>query len=158
MKEWTPEGGTPQGGIISPLLANIYLDGLDKTMENRGFKMIRYADDFVVLCKSKSVAEDALRIITRWMSKMELTLNTEKTKMVNMNKISDELGLPDYVVLGNNITIQDAWNRHPMRSQYHMVYNLGYRSSYTWLKNLRSTSKARIAGWVYERNRVDYEY
>jgi RNA-directed DNA polymerase len=85
MKDWTPESGTPQGGIISPLLANIYLDGLDKLMGDREFKMVRYADDYVVLCKSMSKAEDALSTITQWMSEMELTLNSEKTITVNMD-------------------------------------------------------------------------
>jgi len=63
MKHWTPENGTPQGGIISPLLTNIYLDGLDKLIKNSGYRMIRYADDFVILCKSKSETENALNIV-----------------------------------------------------------------------------------------------
>src|SRR5207237_2060128 len=50
-REWTPEQGTPQGAVVSPLLSNIYLDGLDHLMAERGFEMVRYADDFVVLCR-----------------------------------------------------------------------------------------------------------
>ena len=52
MKRWTPTGGTPQGAVISPLLANIYLHPLDCQMEQKGYRMVRYADDFVVLCRS----------------------------------------------------------------------------------------------------------
>jgi RNA-directed DNA polymerase len=53
-REWVPEQGTPQGAVISPLLSNIYLDPLDHLMAGRGFEMVRYADDFVVLCPPPS--------------------------------------------------------------------------------------------------------
>ena len=51
MESWEPEAGTPQGGVISPLLANIYLDPLDWLMERNGLEMVRYADDMIVLCR-----------------------------------------------------------------------------------------------------------
>ena len=51
-REWTPEQGTPQGAVVSPLLSNIYLDPLDHLMAERGFEMVRYADDFVVMCRT----------------------------------------------------------------------------------------------------------
>ncbi len=60
MKSWTPEGGTPQGAVLSPLLANLYLDPLDHLMAEAGFAMVRYADDFVILCRSREEAERAL--------------------------------------------------------------------------------------------------
>ncbi len=53
LREWTPEGGLPQGGCISPLLSNVYLDHL---MAPQGFEMVRYADDFVILCRSPEKA------------------------------------------------------------------------------------------------------
>jgi hypothetical protein len=56
LDEWTPEQGTPQGAVCSPLLSNIYLDPLDQLMEARGFAMVRYADDFVVPCRSRQEA------------------------------------------------------------------------------------------------------
>src|SRR5208337_3318664 len=59
-REWVPEHGTPQGAVISPLLSNIYLDPLDHLMAGQGFEMVRYADDFVVLCRSPQEAADAL--------------------------------------------------------------------------------------------------
>jgi len=83
MKYWTPEEGTPQGAVISPLLSNIYLDPLDHMMKERGFHMIRYADDFVVLCKSKEEAERALKAIREWVEENELTLHPVKTKIVD---------------------------------------------------------------------------
>lgn len=83
LKEWTPEKGTPQGAVISPLLANIYLDPLDHLMAEAGFEMIRYADDFVVLCRSRAEADRALQKITMWTSGAGLTLHPEKTKIVH---------------------------------------------------------------------------
>lgn len=82
-KEWTPEDGTPQGGVISPLLANIYLDPLDLLMEDAGIEMVRYADDLVLLCRSKEEAEEALRELTEWVKAAGLALNPEKTRVVD---------------------------------------------------------------------------
>ena len=83
MKQWTPEKGTPQGAVISPLLSNIYLDPLDHLMEQRGYKMIRYADDAVVLCKGKEEAEIALEVITEWIEGNDLKLHPVKTRIVS---------------------------------------------------------------------------
>ena len=60
MNLWTPEAGTPQGAVISPLLSNIYLDALDHEMAGEGIEMVRYADDFVVLCGTEGEAQQAL--------------------------------------------------------------------------------------------------
>ena len=57
LQEWTPEEGTPQGAVISPLLGNLYLDPLDQLMADHGLEMVRYADDFVVLCQSAHEAQ-----------------------------------------------------------------------------------------------------
>ena len=83
---WTPTAGTPQGAVISPLLANIYLNPLDHLMAEKGYEMTRYADDFVVMCKSASQAEKALETIREWMGAAQLTLHPEKTRVVNMHK------------------------------------------------------------------------
>jgi len=56
-REWVPEQGTPQGAVISPLLSNIYLDPLDHLMVEKGYEMVRYADDFVILCRTPEDAE-----------------------------------------------------------------------------------------------------
>jgi RNA-directed DNA polymerase len=83
LKEWTPEDGTPQGAVISPLLANVYLDPLDHAMEKAGIEMIRYADDFIVLCRTRADAEEALCRIREWISEAGLTLHPEKTQIVD---------------------------------------------------------------------------
>ena len=78
------EKGTPQGGVISPLLANIYLHPLDKVMTERGHRITRYADDFVICCKSQKGAERVLKSVTRFLEKeLGLIVHPEKTKIVN---------------------------------------------------------------------------
>src|ERR1700693_1728816 len=82
-KEWTPEQGTPQGAVISPLLSNIYLDPLDHLMAERGFEMVRYADDFVVMCRSEEDAAAALAGVPQWTRETGLTLHPTKTRLVD---------------------------------------------------------------------------
>jgi RNA-directed DNA polymerase len=82
-REWVPEQGTPQGAVISPLLSNIYLDPLDHLMAERGFEMVRYADDFVVLCRSSQEAAEALAVVRDWTERSGLTLHPEKTRLVD---------------------------------------------------------------------------
>ena len=79
LKRWTPVGGTPQGAVISPLLANIYLHFLDCHMQERGYRMVRYADDFVVLCRSAEEAQAALTEVKAWVEENGLSLNPDKT-------------------------------------------------------------------------------
>lgn len=85
-KQWTPEEGTPQGAVISPLLANIYLNPLDHIMAQRGYEMVRYADDFVILCRTEEQAHEALRVVEEWMQANGLTLHPEKTRIVDGNR------------------------------------------------------------------------
>ena len=83
MCEWQPEAGTPQGAVISPLLSNIYLNPLDHLMEGSGFAMVRYADDFIVLCHSEVEAQGALAVVQQWTVAAGLTLHPEKTRIVD---------------------------------------------------------------------------
>jgi len=79
LKRWTPTGGTPQGAVVSPLLANLYLHPLDMRMRAKGYHMVRYADDFVVMCPSGQVAQKALAEVQAWVQENELTLHPDKT-------------------------------------------------------------------------------
>ena len=79
LERWTPTQGSPQGAVISPLLANIYLDPLDVLMAGRGYRMVRYADDFVILCRSREEADAALAEVRAWVAEAGLTLHPEKT-------------------------------------------------------------------------------
>ncbi|HZU61017.1 MAG TPA: group II intron reverse transcriptase/maturase [Solirubrobacteraceae bacterium] len=83
LERWEPEAGTPQGAVISPLLANIYLTPLDHLLGARGWAMVRYADDLVVLCPNRAEAEAALAAIETWMTAQGLRLHPEKTRIVD---------------------------------------------------------------------------
>jgi len=76
--------GTPQGGVISPLLANIYLHQLDEITTKQGYQIVRYADDFVVMCKTQQEAEYALQLVQEVMKDIELELHPDKTHIVDM--------------------------------------------------------------------------
>lgn len=79
---WTPETGTPQGAVLSPMLSNLYLDPLDQQMARAGWEMIRYADDFVVLCRTQREAEQVLQHLQGWTEKAGLRLHPTKTRIV----------------------------------------------------------------------------
>jgi group II intron reverse transcriptase/maturase len=85
--------GTPQGGVISPTLANIVLNYLDWQLEAQGYKFVRYADDFVIMCKSMSQAEKALDFVKNIVEKdLQLELNAEKTKIISFSQGIEFLG------------------------------------------------------------------
>src|SRR5215210_2011590 len=83
LASWTPEEGTPQGAVISPLLSNLYLDPLDHLMAGLGYEMVRYADDFVVLCRNRDEALQALAELERWTASAGLQLHPDKTRIVD---------------------------------------------------------------------------
>ncbi len=83
LREWTPIAGVPQGAVLSPVLSNLYLNPLDHEMADHGFEMVRYADDFVVLCRSEFEAEVAMQMITEWVEQAGLALHPTKTKIVD---------------------------------------------------------------------------
>ena len=83
LHQWNPIAGVPQGAVLSPVLSNLYLNPLDHQMADEGFEMVRYADDFVVLCRTAAEAQAALAMITAWMESAGLTLHPTKTKIVD---------------------------------------------------------------------------
>ena len=83
LESWTPTAGTPQGAVISPLLSNLYLDPLDHLMAERGYEMTRYADDFVVQCRSETEARDALAALEAWTAQAGLRLHPDKTRITD---------------------------------------------------------------------------
>jgi len=78
-----PETGTPQGAVLSPLLSNIYLAPLDHLIAARAWQMVRYADDFVILCRSEAEARAALEGVQQWTAQAGLVLHPEKTQVVD---------------------------------------------------------------------------
>jgi RNA-directed DNA polymerase len=83
MTQWTPESGAPQGAVLSPLLSNLYLDPLDHLVAQAGFEMIRYADDFVILCRTSEEAKSALALVQAWTTDNGLTLHPTKTRIAD---------------------------------------------------------------------------
>ena len=75
--------GAPQGAVLSPLLSNIYLDPLDHLMTAAGYEMVRYADDFVILCRTKEQAQVALETVKAWAAQAGLTLHPDKTRIAD---------------------------------------------------------------------------
>jgi RNA-directed DNA polymerase len=88
LQTWTPETGVPQGAVLSPVLANAYLNPLDHRMAQLGFQMVRYADDFVILCRTPEEAARALTAVREWVEAHGLTLHPEKTRIVNAREKS----------------------------------------------------------------------
>lgn len=86
-KQWQPgEEGTPQGAVISPLLANIYLNPLDWEMAGAGWEMVRYADDFVIFCQSEEEARRVLGRVQGWVETNGLTLHPDKTRIIDASQ------------------------------------------------------------------------
>jgi RNA-directed DNA polymerase len=103
--QWTPSAGAPQGAVLSPLLSNIYLNPLDHQMASAGYEMVRYADDFVILCKTKEQAQAALDAVSAWVAQAGLTLHPEKTRIVDTHNGPFEF-------LGYRFENGRRWPRH----------------------------------------------
>lgn len=107
MKLWLPEKGTPQGAVISPLLANIYLHSVDRKMREAGYRMIRFADDMVILCDSREEADAALAVLRQLLEHKQLCLHPKKTKVV------DATQRPGFQCLGYNFFEGKRYPRKP---------------------------------------------
>jgi RNA-directed DNA polymerase len=83
LEQWTPMAGAPQGAVLSPLLSNIYLNPLDHRLAGKRYEMVRYADDFVILCRTKQDAEAALDEVKQWTAQAGLTLHPDKTRLID---------------------------------------------------------------------------
>jgi RNA-directed DNA polymerase len=88
LRTWIPETGVPQGAVLSPVLSNLYLNPLDHRMSALGYQMVRYADDFVVLCRTPEEAQAALSEIQAWVAEAGLTLHPTKTQIVDVREKS----------------------------------------------------------------------
>ena len=102
--------GTPQGGVISPLLANICLHYFDERMAELGYEVVRYADDFIVLCGSEEEARGALSQVKRVLRELELTLHSEKTRLKNIREGVDFLGFTVYI--GHKVPRKEAVRKY----------------------------------------------
>ena len=125
--------GTPQGGVISPLLANIVLNHLDWRLHEHGFRFVRYADDFVVLCQTTAQAEEALTLVTQTLTELGLALSPEKTRITTYGK--------GYTFLGFVLSSRSRRMREKsVRKFREKVEALTVRTTWT-LKSLRNSTK-----------------
>jgi RNA-directed DNA polymerase len=165
-KTWTPEAGTPQGGVISPLLSNIYLDPLDQEIAKKGKEMVRYADDFVLLCRSEEQAREALSLVQQWTLAAGLQLHPEKTKIVD----ATQPGGFDF--LGYHFERGKKWPRRKslkkfqdsvrLRTRRHNGHSLAYiiaqlnpvlRGWFNYFQHSHPFTFHRLDGWVRMRLR-----
>ena len=127
------EQGVPQGGPLSPLLGNIMLNELDRELERRGHKFVRYADDMVILCKSKRSAERTMKSIIPFIEgKLFLKVNREKNKMSHVRDVKF-LGYSFYVTKGEGrlrMVIWKQWKR--IRTKCANLIRLGIPKSKAW--------------------------
>jgi len=165
LTEWTPEQGTPQGAVISPLLSNIYLDPLDHLMAAQGFEMVRYADDFMVLCRSEEQAARAMAEIQAWTAQAGLVLHPTKTRLIDARVESFEfLG---YRFDGDRLwprpksltkfkdTIRAKTRRNSGKSLTAVIesLNLTLRGWFGYFKHCYRTTFSSLDGWIRRRLR-----
>jgi len=143
-KEWTPtEQGTPQGAVLSPLLANLYLNPLDQLMARKGWEMTRYADDFIVQCKTREEAEKVLGEIREWVEKAGLTLHPSKTRIVN----ASEPGGFDF--LGWHFERGYKWPREKSLNRFkEALRSETPRNSGHSLARIHGRLNRRLKGWI----------
>jgi RNA-directed DNA polymerase len=166
-REWQPtETGTPQGAVISPLLANLYLDPLDHLMARKGYAMTRYADDFVVQCDSQVEAQRALEQIRGWAQENGLTVHPVKTRIVDATQRGgfDFLGYhfergmkwPRSKSLDK---LRDAIRRKTRRTEGQSLtqviggLNPVLRGWFGYFKHSKATTFQGVDGWVRMRLR-----
>jgi RNA-directed DNA polymerase len=165
LREWTPVAGAPQGAVLSPLLSNIYLDPLDHLMRARGIEMVRYADDFVILCRTRQDAEGALALVQAWVGENGLTLHPTKTRIVQASTDAfDFLGYrfargKRFVRAKSMAKLKDAvrakTKRTDGRSLRAIIEDLNWtlRGWFGYFKRCYATVFSGLDGWIRRRLR-----
>lgn len=141
-EQWTPPAGTPQGAVLSPLLSNIYLDPLDHLMRQDGYEMVRYADDFIILCRSEADAQRALERVQQWTAQAGLTLHPEKTHIVD----ATQRGGFDF--LGYHFERRLRWPRKKSLAKFkEAVRAKTKRTNGQSLNSILTTVNRTLGGW-----------
>jgi RNA-directed DNA polymerase len=166
-KRWKPTVGSPQGSVISPLLSNIYLHRLDERMTREGFKIIRYADDFVIMCKTAEEASRSLEIVKEVMSQLKLTLHPEKTKIVEVTQTEgfEFLGYHftenkrrprDKTIKAMRDKIKEQTPRKKGKALLSIIKELNpkLRGWYNYFKNIRNAKWVFVSIDSYTRRRL----
>ena len=168
LKGWQPtEKGTPQGAVISPLLANIYLNPLDHLMKGKGIAMVRYADDFVLLCQTEHEAQNALETVRQWMEENGLTLHPVKTRIIDAQQPGGFDFLGYHFEQGRKWVrkksldkikqaVRDLTKRNHGHSMASIIIKINPRLKgwYAYFKQSLPTSFATVDGFVQRRLRA----
>ena len=142
LAQWTVDAGTPQGAVISPLLANLYLDPLDHAVAEAGYEMVRYADDFVILCRTAEDAVAALTLVQRWTGTAGLGLHPTKTQLVDL-----QVGGFDF--LGYHFARGQRWPRAKSRRKLKdAVRQQTRRTTGQSLAAIIANVNRTLAGWL----------
>jgi RNA-directed DNA polymerase len=163
---WTPEQGTPQGAVISPLLANVYLNPLDHLLAEAGFEMVRYADDFVILCRTREDAERALATVQAWVADNGRTRHPDKTKIVDSRE--DGFDFLGYHFRGSKrfprkkslAKIRDAVRPITKRQNGNSLaciiarLNVKLRGWFAYFRHCHPTAFPNLDGWIRRRLRT----
>lgn len=173
-REWVDtETGTPQGGVISPLLANVYLNPLDHLMQSKGYILVRYADDLVILCATQQEAEAAYGELKAWVEKQGISLHPEKTRIVNMNEAGAGFDFLGYHFEHTRKGKMDRWPRRKsmakikgrIRGMTHRAngksldetirrINRITRGWFGYFKHCNRTTFSTLDGWIRGRLRA----
>ena len=142
------EEGSPQGGPLSPLLANIYLNKYDQEMTRRGVKVIRYADDIVILAKSKRAGERLLESSKRFLEgKLKLKLNTEKSKVVSVYSIRN-IKILGFALGKGREGVYIRVHAKSLKKAKQKLKELTSRSQGRNVRKVMENVKAFIRGWL----------
>ena len=167
LRLWTPEAGAPQGAVISPVLSNIYLHEVDKAMKVAGYEMVRYADDFVILCKSRREAESALALARELCQERGLTLHAVKTKLVDTGRKGQGFDFLGYHFENGTLwprkkslkkfkdTIRKKTRRSNGRSLRVIIEDVNKTTKgwFEYFKNSHWTTFKPLDGWIRRRLR-----
>lgn len=138
---WTPESGAPQGAVLSPLLSNVYLDPLDHLVAQAGIEMVRYADDFVILCRTTDEAQRALNLVRQWVIENGLVLHPTKTRIVDSRSES-------FAFLGYEFRGEKHWPRKKsLRKLKESLRQQTRRNSGDSLSRIVATVNPVLRGW-----------
>lgn len=143
LNRWKPTSGTPQGAVLSPLLANCYLHPLDVRMATCDYRMVRYADDFVVLCKSAQQAQGALDEVRAWVQANGLSLHPQKTHVVDCLQLGQ-----GFDFLGYRFESGRRWVRKKsMQKLRDRIRELTWRSRGDGLRRVIEDLNPVLRGW-----------
>lgn len=144
LSRWTPTKGSPQGAVVSPLLANLYLHVLDLEMVQSGYRMVRYADDFVVLCESEAEAQAALLQVQRWVEGAGLALHPDKTHVGNCLRAGEGFEFLGYRFEGGRRYVR----RKSLKAFKDKIRSKTVRSRGSSMKQIVAELNPLLRGWL----------